>query len=319
MVMTALTADSANQGSFSQIKLQKEGLRSAATCPLTSNFVRSRRDDPRASSPAAEEQTGSVITCALVIRPKAKARVTARYRPTTGPARVPAIRGQREEEEEHAEDVLAFRDPGHRLDIDRMQSEKRGDREAAPSQARGTLQNQKQEHRVGGMEKHVDGVLTRRVQAENLAIESMREPGDRVPVRRFRGLKSPNHGVPAESGTDLGIVGNVNRVVVIEKGSAGDRVIERERGQERAAGREQSASLRDLKNVGIGGTPGRASGQSIPLNLSGQPVVPPERRNACGSPCARAGWPADPYEEDRAHSRVSRNPTRRFLFLPNGR
>src|SRR6266853_1096471 len=52
---------------------------------------------------------------------------------------------------------------------------------------------------------------------------------------------------------------------------------------------------------------------------SAQPFVPPERWN---DPCAlgaRAGWREYLYEEDRAHSRVSQNPTRRFLFLPNGR
>ena len=37
-------------------------------------------------------------------------------------------------------------------------AKERGDRQAAPSQARSTLQNQKQEHRVGRMEKHIGGV-----------------------------------------------------------------------------------------------------------------------------------------------------------------
>ena len=34
---------------------------------------------------------------------------------------------------------------------------------------------------------------------------------------------------------------------------------------------------------------------------------------------ARAGWQEYLYEEDRGHSTVSRSPTRRFLFRPNGR
>ena len=57
MVMTALTAESANQGTFSQIRLQKEGAIGGSTDPLASNFVAAARDDARASNPAAEEQT----------------------------------------------------------------------------------------------------------------------------------------------------------------------------------------------------------------------------------------------------------------------
>ena len=148
-----------------------------------------------------------------------------------GPPRIPAIGSQREEKEKHAEDGFAFRDPRHRLHIDRMQSEERGDRQAAPSQARGTLQNQKQEHRVGRMEKYVGGMVAVRLQAENLAIESIRQPGHRVPVQSVRGAKSPKGGVPGESGPNLGIVRNVNLVVVIEKGSASGRVIECNRRQ----------------------------------------------------------------------------------------
>src|ERR1039457_1471296 len=49
--------------------------------------------------------------------------------------------------------------------------------------------------------------------------------------------------------------------------------------------------------------------------ISSRPSVPPQRRHACGSLCVRAGWPVDPYEEDRAHSRVSQNPTRRSTRL----
>ena len=101
------------------------------------------------------------------------------------------------------------------------------------------------------MEKHVDGVGARRVQAENLAIEGMREPGDRVPVRRFRGVKGPNDGVPGESGTNLGIVGNVRDVVVIKKWSAGDRVIECNRGQNKQKAENQSSLLRKLENGGL--------------------------------------------------------------------
>jgi hypothetical protein len=89
-----------------------------------------------------------------------------------------------------------------------------------------------------------------RVQAENLAIESIREPGHRVPVQSFRGAKSPKGGVPGESGPNLGIVGNVNLVVVIEKGSARNRVVERKGCEGKQQAENQSVFLRDVKNIG---------------------------------------------------------------------
>ena len=125
-----------------------------------------------------------------------------------------------------------------------MQSEERSHHQAAPSQARSTLQNQKQKHRIRRMEKDVDDMGALRVQAENLAIESMREPGDRVPVRRFRSMKSPNEGVPGESGTNLGIIGDIYDVVKIEKRSARDRVIECNRRQNQQQA-ENQFSLRE--------------------------------------------------------------------------
>jgi len=93
-------------------------------------------------------------------------------------------------------------------------------------------------------------MVSRRVQTEKLGIEEVREPGDRVPIQSGGRAKSPNDGAPTESGSDLRIVGNVNRVVVIEKGSAGDRVVERKSGKNEEQAEDQSAFLRELKNMG---------------------------------------------------------------------
>src|SRR5713226_3719496 len=101
------------------------------------------------------------------------------------------------------------------------------------------------------MEKHVDGMGARRVQAEKLAIESMRQPGDRVPVQRFGGVKGPNDGIPGDSGTNPGIVGNIRGVVEIEKWSAGDRVIECNRCQSQQQAEDYPALLRGMKDGGL--------------------------------------------------------------------
>src|SRR6266436_651843 len=100
------------------------------------------------------------------------------------------------------------------------------------------------------MEKNVDGMVARRIQPEHLAIELIRKPGDRVPVQSVRGAKSPKEGIPAKPGTNLGIVGDVNRVVVIEKWSVGNGVIKRKSCEHEQQAENQSALLRDLKSAG---------------------------------------------------------------------
>src|SRR5580698_3978059 len=98
------------------------------------------------------------------------------------------------------------------------------------------------------MQKHVDGVGTCRVQAKDLAIESMGEPGDRMPVCCRSRAKSPNHCFPGESGADLGIIGDIDAVVEIEERCACDRVVECDCSQNEQKAKNQSLRSRTLKN-----------------------------------------------------------------------
>src|ERR1039458_796470 len=119
--------------------------------------------------------------------------------------------------------------------------------------------------------------------------------------------------------------------VTMRNASAADAAADRLRNERRdAEGRLKSLAITHLVGAILPQEPGpgrfRASlpaaggGAAVQQRASGRPVVPPERRSGpWGSICARAGWPADLYEEDRAHSRVFQNPTRRFLFLPTAR
>ncbi len=63
----------------------------------------------------------------FAISPSASSAATARVRGGARPASVVEPGQEREEEEERAEHVLALRDPGHRLDVERVNGEERRD------------------------------------------------------------------------------------------------------------------------------------------------------------------------------------------------
>ena len=86
------------------------------------------------------------------------------------------------------------------------------------------------------MKKHIDAVGALRIQAKQLAIESMGEPRNRMPVRFLRGRKGPDYGVPSKSRTNLRVVGNVDNIVEIEKRGVRNGVVDgnRREGQQQA-------------------------------------------------------------------------------------
>src|SRR5271165_6768869 len=89
---------------------------------------------------------------------------------------VPHIGMQRQEKEQHAQNVLALRRPGDRLDIDGMERKQGGDHQAAPAKSRDVLEEQEQKHGVTDMQQSIDGVMTRGIYTEECAVERMRQP-----------------------------------------------------------------------------------------------------------------------------------------------
>ena len=78
-------------------------------------------------------------------RPSQSIRSDHRVRPGRPPPREAQIGAEREHEEEAGEHVLALGDPGHRLDVQRMDAEQRGDRRAPPRGARHPPQHLEEE------------------------------------------------------------------------------------------------------------------------------------------------------------------------------
>ena len=63
-----------------------------------------------------------------------------------------------------------------------MQSKQCGHHEAAPNFSRHAPQRQKQNYRVYGVQQQAREVMPSCIEAENFTIESVRHPGQRMPV-----------------------------------------------------------------------------------------------------------------------------------------
>ena len=93
-----------------------------------------------------------------------------------------------------------------------------------------TKENEEQ-HNIGRMEQDIHIVITRRVQLEKLIVQSVREPGDRVPVGRVTAGECPGYGFPRQSAANVRIVGDVNVVVKIGESIVRCTVVDGQRGQ----------------------------------------------------------------------------------------
>ena len=124
-----------------------------------------------------------------------------------------------------------------------MQREEGGDEEIAPEDirwwrrcfditTREGLQQQEQEGGVGAMEGDVDHMRATGVEAENLTVEHVRDPGERVPVIGLAVHKRPFYAGPSEAGANGGVVVNVVVVVVSHELEMARGPINGERGED---------------------------------------------------------------------------------------
>ena len=124
-------------------------------------------------------------------------------------------RGQ--EAEQRAEEVLALSHPGHRLDVQRVHGEERRHGRAAPGGPGRRPQELEQEQGVREVEERAHQMVATGVEAEELDVEHVREPGEGVPVEGVE-AEGPADPVGAEPPQHLGVVGQVLRVVDVDEG-----------------------------------------------------------------------------------------------------
>ena len=133
-----------------------------------------------------------------------------------GPARIPAIGAEREQKEQHAEQILAFGDPRDRLDIDGMQRKQQGHNQAASAIPGRLGQHPEQQHRIHRVQQQIRFVMPPGVKRKEVVVNGMRQPGQRMPVRRVKGGERPLHRLPIQL-LDLGVVHDIRLIVQVDE------------------------------------------------------------------------------------------------------
>ena len=86
-----------------------------------------------------------------------------------------------------------------------MPGKKRRDHRAPPQRVGHSFQDEEEQHGIGGVQEQVDGVRTAWLEAEALAVQHVRHPGDRMPIGAIARLKAPDQPAPAQTVLQVGI------------------------------------------------------------------------------------------------------------------
>ena len=146
------------------------------------------------------------------------------------PAADEALVGEQGEHGEQAgEDVLASRRPRHGFDVQGMQREHRGDERAPPAGARHALEREEEQHRIRDVENQAREMEARWIPAVECEIDRPREPRQREPIRAAKGGERPGDGLDAEAALHVGVVQDVEVVVVVDEAVVEHRQVGRDR------------------------------------------------------------------------------------------
>ena len=98
--------------------------------------------------------------------------------------------------------------------MQRMPGEQRGHKGAGPQRIRQPEQQHEKQERVGRVKQDVDAMMRAGVQAEQLAVQHVRKPGQRMPVAGVPGREGPFDAGPGQAVLDHLIFGDVIVVVI---------------------------------------------------------------------------------------------------------
>src|SRR5436190_20867028 len=94
-----------------------------------------------------------------------------------------------------------------------MPSEKGGDDSAAPKRTGHEFEREKKQQSVSGVQQHIRQVMRARFHPEELHVQHMRQPRERMPVAGVAAGKGPLHILPAQTILNLRVGRDVGRVV----------------------------------------------------------------------------------------------------------
>jgi hypothetical protein len=90
-----------------------------------------------------------------------------------------------------------------------MQREHRSDKCGGPQCTGHSSQQQEHQHRVGRVKEQVREMVAHRFKPENLEVEHVRNPGERMPVARMPGGECPFQGFEIDAVLDVLVLGDV--------------------------------------------------------------------------------------------------------------
>ena len=232
--------------------------------------------------------------------------------PAGGPTYVARVGDQRREEEDAGQGVLALGDPGHRLHAQGMPREERGHYEARPEGTGGGAQEDEEQHRSERVQQDAPEVMAARVEAEELDVDHVGDPGERLPVEVADVGEGPREPLAREPPQHVLVLRHVARVVVVdevpEEGAPVDGEGDADQDQE-GQGRARLA-LAGIRHAG------RASASAQPADvdrpLAGRVV---QRAEALPLEGARHPGPDEGRrhagaEAGRGHDRITLDPPR---------
>src|ERR1035441_7659466 len=94
-----------------------------------------------------------------------------------------------------------------------MKGKERSHQGAAPKRARQALKQSEEQEGVGGVKEQAGDVMAEGLQPVKLAVQHVRQPRQRMPIRSVSARESPPHALPPQSRLHPWIVGEVIRIV----------------------------------------------------------------------------------------------------------
>ena len=160
-------------------------------------------------------------------------------------------RGGGTQRERAGEQLLALRDPRHRLDARRVQRERRRGESGRPERAGRRAQHAEQEQNVQGVQRRVHRVRAPGLDAEHLHVEHVREPRERNPVAGVEARERARDTRARKPAAHDRVLQHVDRVVELDEVEARHRAIgPRDRDHERRRDRELAAPRRRNRSLG---------------------------------------------------------------------
>src|SRR5579862_509056 len=101
------------------------------------------------------------------------------------------------------------------------------------------------------MDQQTGEVMSCSIEMEELVIQRMREPGQRMPISLLGRSERPTDRIPAEAGANVRILGDVTIVIVVDETMPVNRVIDRQRGHYEQKRKNKIPLLRRSKQASV--------------------------------------------------------------------